>query len=279
MSLVEHAAASARLLGSELRLMTGRLRIRAGLVVLAAVPVLIAFVVRTFGGPSGPGEGPPFLADVTQNGLFVAFTALTVELPLFLPLAIGVIAGDSVAGEAQAGTLRYLLVAPAGRTRLVLVKLASVLVSCLGVAFTVALAGGLIGASLFPLGDVPLLSGGVITTADAVLRIAGVAAYVGLSLTGLAAIGVFVSTLTDIPLAATATTVGLAITSQILDVIPQVSAIHPWLPTHYWLAFGDLLRQPVEFGGMGRGLALQVVYIAVFGAASWARFTTKDILA
>src|SRR3954453_9625787 len=117
--------ATPRLLASEIGLLLGRMRIRAGLVVLAAVPVLIAGVVRTFGGPESPGEGPPFLADVTQNGLFIAFTALTVELPLFLPLAVGVVAGDSVAGEAQLGTLRYLLVAPAGRARLAAVKLVS----------------------------------------------------------------------------------------------------------------------------------------------------------
>ncbi|MGN6611375.1 MAG: ABC transporter permease [Angustibacter sp.] len=268
-----------RLLRSELGLLLGRLRIRAGLVVLAAVPVLIGVVVRSFGGPSSPTEGPPFLSDVTQNGLFIAFTALTVELPLFLPLAIGVVAGDSIAGEAQMGTLRYLLVAPAGRTRLVLVKLVTTLVFALVAAFTVAVVGGVVGALLFPLRDVALLSGGTITAGDALVRGLGVAAYVGLSLAGLAAIGLFVSTLTDVPIAAMATTVGLAITSQILDAIPQVSAIHPWLPTHYWLAFGDLLRQPVETSVMLQGLGLQAVYVAVFGAAAWARMTTRDVLA
>lgn len=269
----------ARLLGSELRLLLGRLRIRAGLVVLAGVPLLIGVVVRTFGGPASASEGPPFLADVTQNGLFIAFTALTVELPLFLPLAVGVVAGDSVAGEAQLGTLRYLLVAPAGRTRLLLAKLATAVLFCLVAAFTVAVAGWLVGAALFPLRDVPLLSGGTITATDALVRGLGVAAYVGLSLAGLSAIGVFVSTLTDVPIAAMATTVGLAITSQILDVIPQVSAIHPWLPTHYWLAFSDLLRQPVETSVMLQGLGLQAVYVAVFGAAAWARMSTRDVLA
>ncbi len=279
MSQAEAVRATGRLLGSELRLLLGRLRIRAGLVVLAAVPVLIAVVVRTFGGPDSPSEGPPFLADVTQNGLFIAFTALTVELPLFLPLAIGVVAGDSVAGEAQMGTLRYLLVAPAGRTRLVLVKLATSVLFCLVAAFTVAVVGAVVGALLFPLHEVTLLSGGTIDAGDALVRGLGVAAYVGLSLAGLSAIGVFVSTLTDVPIAAMATTVGLAITSQILDAIPQVSAIHPWLPTHYWLAFGDLLRQPVETATMLQGLGLQAVYVAVFGAAAWARMTTRDVLA
>src|ERR1700709_65196 len=67
---------------------TPRLLVGAG-----GVPVRIAVGARTFGGPSNPGEGPPFLSDVTQNGLFIAFTALTVELPLFLPLAVGGVAG------------------------------------------------------------------------------------------------------------------------------------------------------------------------------------------
>jgi ABC-2 type transport system permease protein len=271
--------AGLRLLASELRLLAGRTRLRAGLLVLAAVPVLIAVVVRWLGGPAGPDQGPPFLSDVTSNGLFVAFTALTVELPLFLPLAVGVVAGDSVAGEAQGGTLRYLLVAPAGRTRFVLVKLASVVVACLVATFTVAVAGALIGMALFPLGDVTLLSGATIGAADAALRGVGVAAYVGLGLAGISAIGLFVSTLTDVPIAAMAATVGVAVTSQILDAIPQVSVIHPWLPTHYWTAFGDLLRDPVGLNLMSRGLLLQLAYLAVFGAAAWARFTTRDILA
>jgi ABC-2 type transport system permease protein len=271
--------AALRLLGSELRMLAGRTRLRAGLLVLASVPVLIAVVVRWLGGPSAPSEGPPFLSDVTSNGLFVAFTALTVELPLFLPLAVGVVAGDAIAGEAQGGTLRYLLVAPAGRTRFILVKLASVLIACLVATFIVALAGALIGAALFPLGDVTLLSGTTIGSWDAALRGLGVAAYVGIGLAGISAIGLLVSTLTDVPIAAMATTVGMAITSQILDAIPQVAAIHPWLPTHYWTAYGDLLRDPVSLDLISRGLALQAAYVAVFGAAAWARFSTRDVLA
>lgn len=269
---------TARLLSSELGLLLGRLRIRAGLLVLAAVPVLIAVVVRTFGGPSSPGEGPPFLSDVTQNGLFVAFTALTVELPLFLPLAIGVVAGDSVAGEAQTGTLRYLLVAPSGRTRLAAVKLLTAMLFGVVASFTVAVTGWVVGAALFPLREVTLLSGATVGAGEALLRGVGVATYVGLSLAGLAAIGVFVSTLTDVPIAAMTTTVGLAIASQILDQIPQVAVIQPWLPTHQWLAFADLLRDPVELSGIGQGLVLQLGYVVVFSAATWARLTTRDVL-
>ena len=58
------------------------------------------------------GDGPQFIGRVTGNGLFLVFTALTVSLPFFLPLIIGVVAGDSIAGEAGLGTLRYLLTVP-----------------------------------------------------------------------------------------------------------------------------------------------------------------------
>jgi len=266
------------LLRSELRTLFRRLRTLAILAVLAGIPILLASLVRAFSAPSNPQEGPPFLSQVTSNGLFVAFTALTVTLPLFLPLAVGVVAGDSLAGEAQQGTLRYLLVVPTGRTRLLAVKLASVLIFCLVATFTVALVGMAIGAALFPLGRVTLLSGDTIGSGAAFLRALLIAGYVGLSLAGIGAIGVFVSTITDVPIAAMATTVTLAIASEILDAIPQLNALHPWLLSHYWLSFGDLLRDPIYTSAIGRGLLLQLGYVALFANLAWARFTSRDIL-
>ena len=88
-----------------------------------------------------PGRGPAFLDRITQNGLFVGVTAMLVCVPLFLPLTVGVVAGDTIAGEAGLGTLRYLLVAPAGRVRLLLVKYAGAAAFCIVAPLVVALAG------------------------------------------------------------------------------------------------------------------------------------------
>ncbi|GAA3118561.1 hypothetical protein GCM10017687_35160 [Streptomyces echinatus] len=55
----------------------------------------------------GSGEGPAFITQITNNGLFLVFTALAATLPFFLPMAVGVIAGDAIAGEGGRGTLRY----------------------------------------------------------------------------------------------------------------------------------------------------------------------------
>lgn len=76
-----------------------------------------------------------------------------------------------------------------------------------------------------------------------------------------------------------ATTVGLVVTAQILDQFPQLDAVRPYLFSHYWLSFADLMRDPVYWHDLTRDLGLQALYAGVFGSAAWARFTTKDITA
>lgn len=262
------------LLGSELSVMFRRWRTWAMLGALAAVPILIAVAVRLRGG----GRGPAFLEQITSNGLFVAFTALVVCVPLFLPLTIGVVAGDTIAGEASHGTLRYLVIAPAGRLRLLAVKFAGCAVFCVAAALVVALAGALIGALLFPIGPVTLLSGTVVSVGDAAVRMLLIGLYIVVSLLGMCAIGLFLSTLTDVPVGAMAATAVLAVVSQVLDQLPQLDAIHPWLFSHYWLGFADFLRAPLVWDSFVSNLWLQAGYVAVFGALAVGRFLTKDVL-
>ncbi|WAU79147.1 ABC transporter permease subunit [Streptomyces sp. Qhu-G9] len=272
------------LLRNELSTTLRRWRTIALLAVLAAVPVLvgIAIKVETSDGSSaggGGGEGPAFIAQITNNGLFLVFTALAATLPFFLPMAVGVVAGDAIAGEAGGGTLRYLLVAPAGRTRLLITKYATTLVFCVIATLVVATSALIVGALLFPLGELTTISGTRISFGEGLGRALLIALTVAASLTGVAALGLFVSTMTNSGIAAMATTVGLLITVQILDQIPQLHAIQPYFFSHYWLSFADLMRDPVYWDDLIRNLEVQVLYAAAFGAAAWARFTAKDITA
>ena len=95
---------------------------------------------------------------------------------------------------------------------------------------------------------------------------------------GLAAIGLFLSTLTDTPVGAMAATAGLAVLSGVARRHLPGPGHPPWLFTHHWLAFGDLLRPPCAGVTSVKDLLLQAGYIALFGTAAWARFTTKDVL-
>ena len=264
-----------RLYRGEVRLTLSRRRNQALLTVLAVVPVLIGVAVR-LSSPRG-GEGPQFIGQVTGNGLFLVFTALTVSLPFFLPLVVGVVAGDSIAGEAGSGTLRYLLTVPVSRGRLLTVKALGVATYTALAVGTVAVVGLVTGALLFGLHDVTLLSGDTVGLGNGLLRTVGVAAYVVVALCGLAAGGVFVSTLTENAIGAMATTIGLAVFSALLDAVPQLSSIHGALLTHHWLGFGELLRSSVDTAALLRWSLLHVAYAAVFLSLAWARLSTKDI--
>ena len=269
------ARVSTRFLRSELKIIFGRRRNIAGLAVLAVVPVILAIAVRV-SSPS-QGDGPNFVSAIAGNGLFVAFAALALELPLFLPLAVSAISGDSVAGEANLGTLRYLLAIPAGRTRLLGIKYTAIMIFALVATFIVAAVGTIMGLALFGGGDMILLSGTQTSMADGIWRLALTTLYLAAQLSALGAIGLFISTLTEQPIGATIAVVLVNVMMFILDSIAQLSWLHPWLLTHWWTAFGDLLRDPIATESISRGLTTALVYAGVFWLAAWARLSTKDI--
>jgi ABC-2 type transport system permease protein len=270
-------AASVRLLGSEMRLILGRRRNRAGVLVLAAVPILIAVAIAVSGpGDAGDG-GPGLISAVTSNGIFVALTSMSVEMALFLPLAVAVLSGDTVAGEANLGTLRYLLTVPVDRTRLLLVKYVSLVIGALIGVVVVAGTGLLVGGALLGLGPTTLLSGNQISLADALGRLAIAVLYLTAGLSGLAAVGLFLSTLTEQPIAAMIATTVVATAMWILDAIPQLDWMGPWLLVHRWPAFADAFREPIFWDTMRTGLLVDLGYVVVFLGLAWARFAQKDI--
>ena len=267
-----------RFFRSELRLVFGRPRNLAMLGVLALVPIFFGIVFRlTLGAPTGPGNGPAFLNQLAGNGVFLALVVLTLTLLLLLPLAIAVIAGDSVAGEASLGTLRNLLTVPAGRTRLLSVKYAAIAVFCLAACLLITVVSLIMGLILFHTGPVTLLSGTTISLGAGVLRVLLVAVYVAIGLTSLGAIGLAASTLTQHPVGAIAGLLVIAIASEICDQVPQLSSIHSFLPTHYWLSWDGLFRAPIDWSGVTHGLVSFAVYAAIFGSIAWAKFTSADV--
>lgn len=269
-----------RFYASEMRLLMSRRRNQLGLLVLALVPVIITLAVKYSGphhGDNGGGGGPDFVSQILGNGIFVPLAALTVELTMFLPLAIAMVSGDAIAGEAHAGTLRYLLTVPAGRTRLILVKLSALVTASLIAAFVVSAVGLLVGCIAFGAGPVLTLSGTSIGFSAGLWRLLLATLYVSAGLMALAAVGLFVSTLTEQPIAVTVVVMILTMTMWILDQLSQLDWLHPWLLVDRWTAFGDLLRNPIDGQTMVMGLVVDAAYLAIFSALAWARFSNADI--
>jgi len=268
-----------RLLGSELRLVFRRWRNLALLAVLVVLPVVLGIGLKVAGPNGGGGGGPDatFFAQLAGNGVFLAFIALTILLTLVLPLVMAVVSGDSLAGEAGAGTLRYLLTVPAGRTRLLTVKYTSVVIFGLVSSLLVTAVSLVMGMILFPVGPVTLLSGTTVSLAVGLVHLLYVALYVAAAMAALGAIGLAISSLTEHPIGAIAAILVLAVASEVADQVSQFAVIHPYLPTHFWLSFDSLLRSPIDTTDLLHGLLSFAVYIVIFWLLAWARFTSADV--
>jgi ABC-2 type transport system permease protein len=267
-------------IGVELRKLLRRPRTWVVIALLDALPTLVAVLLAITDIGPRPGAGPAFLSAVLANGRLFPAAALAIVLPLFLPVSVAVVAGDSVAGEAQAGTLRYLLARPVGRTRLLVAKLVAVLVFVLLAVVIVTVTAYFVGTHLFgdaPLGVTTTVSGTPLTPRQAVLRTLLAMLYVALSMLGVAAMALFLSTLTDSPLGAALGALAFLVTSSLLLTLDAAQALRPYLPTRYWLSFVDVFRQPILWRDLTRGVALQAVYLVVLLGAAWANFATKDV--
>ena len=263
----------------ELRKLFRRPRTWATIAVLNALPVSVAVLLLITPLAPRPGEGPPFLSAVLTNGALFPLAALAIVLPLFLPIGVAVVAGDAIAGEAQAGTLRYLLARPAGRTRLLVAKLVSVLAFVLVTVVVVAAVGYFVGTTFFDAQPIAgtSVSGTGLSPEEIARRTYLAIGYVSVSMLGVAAFALFFSTLTDSPLGATLGALAVLVASSLLFTLDAASPIAPYLPTRYWLAFVDLFRDPILWRDIHRGIALQAMYVGVLLTAAWANFTTKDV--
>ena len=268
-----------RFFRSELRQVFLRRRNQLLLAVTALFPILIGVGLRLASHPRGGGGGGglSFVTQLTGNGIFLSFIALTILLTLVMPVVVAVVAGDSIAGEAGYGTLRYLLAVPAGRTRLLAVKYAVIVVFALAVTFVVTGVALAVGAALFPIGPVTLLSGTTVPLAEGILRLVFVSLYVAAAMASLGAIGLAVSTFTEHAIGAIAALAIFVVASEVADQVPQFAVIQPYLPTHWWNSFDSLLRVPVDSGTLLKGLLSFGVYLVIFGSIAWARFTSADV--
>jgi ABC-2 type transport system permease protein len=248
------------------------------LALLDALPILVAVLLAVTDVSPRPGQGPAFLSAVTANGALFTIAALAIVLPLFLPISVAVIAGEAVAGEAQAGTLRYLLARPVGRTRLLVAKLISIFAFIVVAVLLVAGSGYVVGKVLFGVhATASTFSGTSLTNTQILERSVLAILYVMLSMLGIAAMALFLSTVSDSPLSATLGALALLIGSSLLLTVDAARSLQPYLPTRYWLSFVDLFRDPILWRDVDRGIALQAVYVVVLLGAAWANFSSKDI--
>jgi ABC-2 type transport system permease protein len=270
-------------IGTELRRQASRPRTRIALAFMVVLPLIVlgAFEFGRTGGDDNGNAGGAFanLVDVaTAGGPNFALFTLLVSSSFLLVVVFALFFGDTVASEASWGSLRYLLAIPVPRTRLLGAKLiVSLLYSALAL---VLLVGTALVAGTMRYGWHPLRSNitDQLDPFPAVLRIAGAAGYIGLTLLVVGALAFLLSVSTDAPLGAVGGAVLLQILSSILNQIDALGSLRNVLPTHFNTAWIGLLSTPVQGDSMVRGAISAVIYATVFFGWAFYRFTRKDVV-
>ncbi len=256
---------------------------------LVGLPTLIVVAINAHGNRPERDNGEGLFRLAQQSGLLVPAAVLTAMSGFLLVVIAGTFAGDSVAGDAAWGNLRYLLMRPVARGRLLVAKafVAGVLIWV--ATIVVALAGLAAGVVLFgarPInvpGVVRLVGGATVfggfrlDAGTLLVRTALATGYVAMGFTALLALGTFFSTLTDTAASAIGATIGTYIVSEILDAITQLGRVRYAFPTHYLDSWQSMFLENRFSHDMIAGIVVQLAYLAVFGGAALVWFGRKDI--
>jgi ABC-2 type transport system permease protein len=261
----------------EIRRQARRRRTLYSFLALIAIPVVVLVALLVNGGP--PSGGQPQLVDVASaSGLNFALFMLLATSQFLLVVVVSLFAGDAVASEGQWGSLRYLLTRPIPRARLLRTKLVVASLYAGAAVLLVPLVSLAMGAVAFGWSAVQTPLAGALGINTGLSRLALGTGYVVATMTVVVSLAFLFSTMTDAPLSAVGGAVVLVVISEILDQVSALGSIRTWLPTHYWLAWLDLLVDPVDASNMTTGLLQMVPWAVVPLALAFWNFSRKDIL-
>lgn len=256
-----------------------------GWIGLFVVPFIIATAIYFNPGDMGPQDAQDsadlYFATVAQNGLYVAIVAAGALSVFLLPLLSAVSGSQTLAGEAEKGTLRTTLMQPVRRGSLLLAKwlVANFYVA---IGLLILLAGSLIaGAAFFDLKPVLLMSLDAVGVGHGLGLIVLQYLFIWIGMACAVSLALLFSTLTDSGLTAVAGSLVLVIIMIVLGSIPSLDFLHPYLFTSYlsgglptWLNF---FRDPINWGPIRDALINFAAWIAATTALAWLIFRRKDI--
>ena len=265
-------------LSVELRRQFKRRRTLGVFALMVALPLILIAALNLGASDNAQQNSRINLVDVaTASGLNFTLFVLFATTGFFLVVVFALFFGDTVASEAQWGSLRYTLATPVPRMRLLRQKWYAALVLSLG-AFLLLVAVGLVaGGIAFGFDAITTPVGVTIGQGDGLLRLAGMVGYLTVHLLVVGTLAFWLSTITDAPLAAVGGAIFTMFVFAILDQVEQLGSIRDWFPTAGEFAWTDLLQTPVDSADLYRGVIQSLVYAAVFTALAFRHFARRDV--
>jgi ABC-2 type transport system permease protein len=265
-------------LSVELRRQFKRRRTLGVLIGMVALPLILIGALQLGGSDNAQANSRINLVDVaTDSALNFTLFVLFATTGFFLVVVFALFFGDTVASEAQWGSLRYTLATPVPRMRLLRQKWYAALVLAVGSLLTLVVVALLAGGIFFGFDDIRTPVGVTIAQGDGLLRLAGMLGYLVVHLLVVGALAFWLSTITDAPLAAVGGAVFTTIVFAVLDQVDQLGSIRDYFPTAFDFAWTDLLQTPVDSNDLFRGVIQSSIYIAVFTLLGFRHFARRDV--
>jgi ABC-2 type transport system permease protein len=266
--------AVARIYRWEIAKLLAQKRTYLGLGAAIAVPIIFVLVlVLKSGGPNDV----PLGRYIRDTGLAVPFVVLFFMSIWGLPLITALVAGDIVASESHNGTLKTILTRSRDRGQVFAGKTLATATYTLVLVFAMGLVGLVAGSIAWGFRPLTSLSGTKVSAGHGlVLLFASLGVYT-LPLAGIAAFGVFLSTVTRNSAAAVVGALMWALLMQLLGVLPGTESIRPYLLGTQFDAWHGFLRTPADWAPVIRAIWLCALYIGLPLIGAYLVFLRRDV--
>jgi len=215
------------------------------------------------------------------NGFFVSELVMYF-LMVHIPFFIALVAGDQIAGEATAGTLRMVMIRPPSRLKFITAKaVISLVYTTLLVAFLGALSLGL-GIIIFGTGDLLVRAEGLLILAEqkAAYRFLLAYALAVLAMGVVSSLALMLSVLVENAIGPIIGTMAIVVISVIISETPisPFEKIRPFFFTTYSNVWQKAFLDPLPFSDILSSVFYLILYMLTFFSVAFFIFNRKDIL-
>ncbi len=254
----------------------------AGAVILLEVIIKLneAGMARSFAG----NLNTDFIVSGNILNVWTITTFVMNSLYVHVPFLIALVAGDMVSSEGTAGTIRFLLIRPPSRSRIILSKYLTMLFYTAALIVFLALLCVGIGFAFFGSGDVIRVQAGIPSIVILPERIAAsrtllafLSAILSMSVVG--SLAFLFSTLVENSIGPIIGSMAVVIIFFIVGNLPfdSLEAVRPYLFTSYMSIWQLFLDDPINWGEVGKYSLALLANDALFFAISFFVFFRKDI--
>jgi len=257
-----------------------------GWVIFFLVPFVVSLAVY-FGEGSGDSldfsdtdRATAFFINrlISTNGLYVSVGSLALLGAFLLPMFAAMAGSQAIAGEAEKGTLRSVLMQPVNRGALLIAKWV-VANAYLAIALLLLLVGSLIaGAAFFGIKGMTLLyGGGTVGLGHSFGIVFQCYGFIFFGMMAVVSLALLLSALTNSALAAMAGGLGLVTVMIVLGNLPQLDFLAPYLFTAHFNTLISYLMSPMNWETIREALLNFGVWTVLTTTAAWLVFRSKDI--